>query len=501
MTIPITNRESRTGYVLYPENSSTALGIVSEDYKRQAITEKIPPFIKESLILIEDKKFYLHSGLDYKGICRAIWANLRAGKIVQGGSTLTQQLARNLINNNKKTLSRKLLELVKALQLEFDYSKEEILTLYFNNIYWGNNLYGIRAACLYYYGKEPFQLTNAEQLVLLTLLRGPNYYINNAEVAKRRFHLLNNILLGTTVSKERHRKIAKHKVCFRNQSLQIFSNKCLPFITNTINEKTKTINSTIDYSLQSILKDWVDNSKYPVTAICIKKNKVVAVSSSFGNAHAFSLRANVGSTLKPFIYNFLRCNNIGKDQLLSTKNSNLIDWNIREANYVGPYISLKHALFVSNNNTFVNTCFDIGLSKLYAYLSLLFQKNISEFMPSSILGATKSGITLYELASYYYNFFCTGNQAPEIQECRQILKEVATDRFGSNFYNIFLKTGTTNENSERYAILGNHEMVLALVRGENPVNDYSKEGSFLESVKKLINPLFNRNASYKWTKR
>lgn len=496
-----TDDKSHIGYVLYARKSSNALGIVSEDYKRKAITEQIPRFIKESVIRIEDRKFYSHNGVDYKAICRAAFVNLRKGKIVQGGSTLTQQLARNLIDNNKKTFYRKFLELIKTLELEFNYSKEEILDLYFNNIYWGNNLYGIRAAALYYYKKEPLQLTYAEQLGLLTLLRGPNYYINNLDVAKKRFHLLNNTLLSKTLSKNRHRKLANYRISFKKESLQIFNDRCIPFIKDTVNHNTKTIISTVDLNLQSVLNKWVCESKYPVTAICIERGKVIAVSSTFGSVHAFSFRANVGSTLKPFIYSFLRSHRIQKNELISTKNLNHIGWHVREVNFAKPYISLEEALFVSNNNTFVNACVEVGLTKLYSYLSQLFQKDPSEFIPSSILGATKSGITLYELAIYYNNFFCTYNKLPEVQECYGILREVAADRLKLNVDNIFLKTGTTNENIERYAILGNQDRVLALVRGENPLNDYSKEGSFLNSVKKLIHPFFNKNSSYQWNKR
>jgi len=124
--------EEFEGYVIYYKDVDCEIpfGVVSEDYECRAVTDYIPTKLKEYLVQIEDKRFFKHNGLDPKGISRAIIENIKAGKIVQGGSTITQQLARNLLKDNSKTVVRKLREAIKAIQLEKKYSKDEILNLY-----------------------------------------------------------------------------------------------------------------------------------------------------------------------------------------------------------------------------------------------------------------------------------------------------------------------------------------------------------------------------------
>jgi hypothetical protein len=151
--------------------------------------------IKSALIQIEDRSFHSHFGISIKGICRAILMNIRAGKIVQGGSSLTQQLARSLMNDNSITFARKFKELWKAVQLEFLYDKNEILNLYLQNIYLGLDARGFYSASRFYFGKELEALRQVEYLILITILRSPKYYLGNTEKLKARFILINKILL------------------------------------------------------------------------------------------------------------------------------------------------------------------------------------------------------------------------------------------------------------------------------------------------------------------
>jgi ribosomal RNA assembly protein len=152
------------GYVIYCKDSDkeTPLGVVSDSYDCQAISDYVPTRIKKFVVEIEDKRFYNHNGIDFKGVSRAIVENIKAGRIVQGGSTISQQLARNIIRDTSKTVTRKIIETIKAIQIENQYSKDEILNQYFNNVYFGKNIWGLRAAGLYYFGKEIEKLTQTE---------------------------------------------------------------------------------------------------------------------------------------------------------------------------------------------------------------------------------------------------------------------------------------------------------------------------------------------------
>lgn len=127
------------GFVIYSkkDESFVPYGVTSSNSECHAISNYIPSSVKEVLVEIEDIRFFKHKGIDIKAILRALIVNIIVGRIVQGGSTITQQLARNLLKDNSKTIVRKLKESTLALKLERKYSKEEILNLYFNNIYFG----------------------------------------------------------------------------------------------------------------------------------------------------------------------------------------------------------------------------------------------------------------------------------------------------------------------------------------------------------------------------
>ncbi|WP_162989976.1 biosynthetic peptidoglycan transglycosylase [Chryseobacterium sp. 6424] len=184
------------GFVIYTKtnNKNKAYAIVSENYECKAETSKIPEKFKKYIVPIEDKRFYNHNGIDLKGTTRALLRNFANLKVLEGGSTLSQQLARNLLKDNSKTLIRKIRETLIAFKLEYKYSKDEILNLYFNNVYFGKNLRGVRSASLFYFDKEPEKLNTNEIVFLITILRGPNYYLNNIEATIRRKNMLSELL-------------------------------------------------------------------------------------------------------------------------------------------------------------------------------------------------------------------------------------------------------------------------------------------------------------------
>ncbi len=144
--------------------------------RREASLDEIPQYLQEATIAVEDASFYQHRGLNVKGIIRALLADIRARHIVQGGSTITQQLAKNLFLNGDRTLWRKALEAVYALQLELRYSKQRILDDYLNAIYYGDGATGVATAALYYFGKPVQNLDLAESALLAGLPKGPSLY-------------------------------------------------------------------------------------------------------------------------------------------------------------------------------------------------------------------------------------------------------------------------------------------------------------------------------------
>ncbi|MBO6758051.1 MAG: penicillin-binding protein [Roseibium sp.] len=154
--------------------------------------EQLPPYLADAVVAIEDRRFRSHFGVDPLGLARAVYVNLTAGTLVQGGSTLTQQLAKNLFLQPDRTLKRKIQELVLALWLEAEYSKDEILEMYLNRVYLGAGAYGVDAAARRYFGKSARLVTIAEAATLAGLLKAPSRFspARNPELAENRAHLV-----------------------------------------------------------------------------------------------------------------------------------------------------------------------------------------------------------------------------------------------------------------------------------------------------------------------
>jgi len=145
---------------------------------------EIPVDLQNAVIAIEDQRFFKHWGADLHAIARAMLSNLKHGQIVEGGSTITQQLAKALFLTREKTIERKIKELLLSLQLEKDYSKEEILQLYLNQIYFGQGAYGVQEAARIYFGKDVEELNLAESALLAGLPRAPSRYSPFEDVAR-----------------------------------------------------------------------------------------------------------------------------------------------------------------------------------------------------------------------------------------------------------------------------------------------------------------------------
>ena len=148
--------------------------------------EKISPLLVKAVVSAEDQRFWEHDGVDYAGILRAAQANWTAGRIRQGASTVTQQLARNSFELKERTYRRKLLEMALALQIEKNFSKEKIMEMYLNRVYFGGGLYGAEAAARGYFGVPAADLTAGQAAVLAGLLKSPNSLSpwTNLEAAK-----------------------------------------------------------------------------------------------------------------------------------------------------------------------------------------------------------------------------------------------------------------------------------------------------------------------------
>lgn len=486
-----------TGFVLYginDKNRFTPIGVVSKDGSRKAKCDLnvIPNTFIWKLIQVEDIRFYNHFGLDIKAIARAIIMNIKARKIVQGGSTITQQLARNLFQDNRVTIFRKLKEMLYALYLELRYSKDRIVELYLNSIFWGKNIYGIRSASLYYLGKEVDRLSSSDETFLLTLLRGPNYYLKYRDALEKRYSLLNRKLFQSKVlTKKNFKRTLNKSLRFQENNIEVFRAESIPFIANSIDSKSFSVYTTLNKKLQNKLSSDIQRQKIPLSVVVIVDGKVKAVSSTHGTNHPFLYRSNVGSTLKPFIYTILRRLGFGKDVEIPLANQNAYKWTIGEATsneFVK--LTLDKALLLSNNNAFVNASIKIGIDNVLSEIAkfMPFQNSLT---PSIILGASSKGISLYELTLMYNNFFYKNSDDIMI-ECREILNKTLNRRLNLQIDAGYLKTGTTNDFRQRFAMFGMGSTTVGfLTEGFRDVeeDDYEKDEDYLFVVKSFINTI------------
>ena len=185
MALPSTRIYDRQGRLLY-QIADPQTGV------NQVIAlADLPACMIQATLATEDANFYRHPGVDVEGIARALWINVRGGEVVAGGSTITQQVARNLLldpqQRAERTLHRKLRESVLALELTRRYSRDEVLALYLNQTYYGNLAYGVGAAARAYFGKGASELTLAECAMLAGLPQAPAQYdpLSNPAAAKR----------------------------------------------------------------------------------------------------------------------------------------------------------------------------------------------------------------------------------------------------------------------------------------------------------------------------
>jgi len=180
------------GYKMYKD----AIKEVSLEEKIQSIKSKesytpiseVPQMYIDAVVAVEDHRFYKHHGIDIIAICRAVFNDVKAFSFVEGGSTITQQLAKNLYFTQEKKITRKIAETFMAFKMEKKYEKADILELYINTIYFGNGYYNIKDAAMGYFGKLPKDMTDSECIMLAGIPNAPSVYAltANPDLAKQR---------------------------------------------------------------------------------------------------------------------------------------------------------------------------------------------------------------------------------------------------------------------------------------------------------------------------
>src|SRR5690606_25004151 len=223
-------------------------------------SDLLPDSVPAAFIAIEDRRFYHHPGFDPIGMTRAVAANMRAGRVVQGGSTLTQQLAKNLFLSPDQNVKRKVQELMLAVWLEMKFSKKEILALYLNRVYFGAGAYGIEAASQRYFDKGAKDLTVGEAALLAGLLKAPSRYspVSESErAATRATVVLNEMVDAGVITPEQRAQAVNEPVrvsrTLASQHAQYFVDWLDKQIRELVGEPTEDmiVETTLDLTLQT----------------------------------------------------------------------------------------------------------------------------------------------------------------------------------------------------------------------------------------------------------
>ena len=261
-----TSTPIKYSYVIL-SSEKKVLSKLSRKFEIDNNQHKIPFFLKHSFISSEDKRFFQHNGIDFISISRAFLQNIRSGYVIEGGSTITQQVARLLFLNNDLSFQRKIKEILISLILEFKYDKNQILKLYLNNIYLGSGAYGVNEASQIYFGKLIEELTLSEIALIAGLAPAPSIYspYQNIELAiQNRNKVLESMYLDGYISLENKNNAIKEKINLNYQTADSFLDDKL-LINFILKETDQQIGNEVNYKFlrikSSINKDWQEKAQ------------------------------------------------------------------------------------------------------------------------------------------------------------------------------------------------------------------------------------------------
>ncbi|PNR97740.1 membrane peptidoglycan carboxypeptidase [Petrotoga olearia] len=302
--------------------------ILSTKYKYVKLDE-IPPELIYFLLWTEDREFYEHNGINIKAMTRAALTNIKNFSIVQGGSTLTQQLAKTVYLTNERTIKRKIMDIMLSFFLERSYTKEEILEAYVNSVYLGNDISGFGAAAKRYYGKDLQSLSYEEMLVLIGIINGPEVYnpYKYPERAKNQGMIVLNSLPNNFIIEGKDILTGKiDKMVFYPQTYdERYLNLIYRIKAEEENIGLKGGGYTIKTTFNKNLFDSVTvNSS---TSAIVINNKTGEILSFWGGEYdVFYSQQQVGSAIKPFYYLLALENGYDKDTTLPDQPMKFGDW-------------------------------------------------------------------------------------------------------------------------------------------------------------------------------
>lgn len=436
--------------IIVYDKDENIIDYLSKQKGENANIKDIPIYLQKSFIAVEDKRFYSHHGLDVWRLGKAILVNLSKGRIAQGGSTISQQLAKNAFLSNERTFTRKFKEVIITFEIERLYSKDKILEKYLNEIYFGFGSYGVREAAKDIFNKDISEINLAESAMLAGVPNRPNIYNprKNLEASLKRAHLILRLMLNQNYISQNEYDIAmKHKFIMESNYkktsrlnkdttiiikegrrkrestktpdfLDIVEEKLVDLVKSSVLSKGGfKVYTTLDNNMQKIAKEKFENySKFKLDkklqgAMVTLDTKTGEVRSIIGGKgyrsgnfnRSIDAKRQIGSTFKPFVYYTALKKGYTMNQIIDGSNTKYGDWspkNYSNAQYKN--ITLIQSLEKSVNTVAVKLLNDVGIDNVInnftqTGVNVKFNKDLT-----IALGSTSA--SPLELASSYLPF-------------------------------------------------------------------------------------------------
>lgn len=422
----------------YDINGNVIYTTLSEERRIPVNIDKIPKHVQRAFIAIEDNRFYEHGGIDYRGTARALVSTL-SGREVQGGSTITQQLAKNAFLTQERSIIRKIKEAFIAKELEHKYTKDEILSMYLNRIYFGQGAYGIESASLYYFDKHVQNLDIAEAATLAAIPKSPNYYnpFENPQESKKRQELVIDQMVkyGFINAEQAAQAKAKkmvystsHKVKSdpRGYFFDMISQKVIEEVgADALYKGGLKIYTTLDMDMQKAAENamrhlpsyYTDGKKLtqPQMALAAVDPKTGYVKAMIGgrgqdkfNRATLAVR-QPGSAFKPFVYLTAMQNGFTPASIIEDKEEEFAKgWKPQNSDMKWHgNVSLRTALKRSINIPTIKLAREVGVDKIVANAekmgisTLVDSGAYSDVNLAMALGGLSKGVNPLEMASAY----------------------------------------------------------------------------------------------------
>ena len=422
------NALTRRPNIVIQDSAGAELGSFGDNYGDTVALTDLPKHLPAAVVAVEDRRFYDHFGIDLRGLARAMLTNIQAKGVVQGGSTITQQVAKNLFLTPERTITRKLREMMLALWLERNFTKDEILTIYLNRVYLGAGTYGVEAASQRYFARSAKDVGIYQSAVLAGLLKAPSRYnpTNNTDLAKQRAEIVLKTMVETGALSETQAKGARQNATLILKNAAATKNTLRArFFSDWVLSQIESFVGTVDRDLvvRTTLRAPIQAA---AEAALARQLEISGLAQNIGEGAVLSLspdgavRAMVGgrdyadsqfnrvtqalrqpgSAFKPFVYLAALDAGYAPDDLVTDGPINIAGWKPQNfsGKYLGP-VSVQDALAESINTVAVRLAQATGPKAVVTTAQRL--GITSDMKPELSLALGSAEVTLLELTAAY----------------------------------------------------------------------------------------------------